>query len=126
MEFSQYIVLLKRWYWLLLLGLFVGAASGIIYSKLQTPVYQATSKVLVMRVPDSSASGLAYLGDQQLAKTFSDLLTTQPVFDTASNSLGYKVSSSNISLQQDANSQIIDVLAECNVPERCEKSANTV
>jgi polysaccharide biosynthesis transport protein len=126
MEFSQYIILFKRWWWLLLLGLFLGAASGILYSKLQTPVYQATAKVLVMRVPDSSASGLAYLGDQQLAKTFSDLLTTQPVFDTVSNKLGYKVSTANITLQQDSNSQIIDVVADCSIPQRCEQIANAV
>jgi succinoglycan biosynthesis transport protein ExoP len=126
MEFRQYIVLFKRYWWLLVLGLFLGAASGIVYSKLQTPVYQATAKVLVMRVPDSSASGLAYLGDQQLARTFSDLLTTQPVFDTASNQLGYKVSVGKISLQQDSASQIIDVIAECSIPLRCEEIANTV
>lgn len=126
MEFSQYIVLFKRWWWLLLLGLFLGAAGGIVYSKLQTPVYQATAKVLVMRVPDTSSSGLAYLGDQQLAKTFGDLLNTQPVFDTASNQLGYKVSSESITIQQDSASQVIDVIAECSIPQRCEKNANTV
>jgi capsular polysaccharide biosynthesis protein len=61
-----------------------------------------------------------------LAKTFSDLLTTQPVFDTASNQLGYKVSSGSISLQQDSISQIIDIIAECSIPERCKATADTV
>ncbi len=126
MEFKQFFALIKRWFWLLLLGLFLGAATGIVISKIQTPVYQSTAKILVMRVPDASASGLAYLGEQQLAKTFSDLLTTQPVFDTASNQLGYKVGNSDVNLQQDPNSQVINVIAEDSDPQRCAKTANTV
>jgi tyrosine-protein kinase len=126
MEFRAYFVLLKRWYWLLLLGLFLGAASGIVISKVQTPVYQATAKVLVMRVPDTSASGLAYLGEQELAATFSELITTQPVFDTVSNQLGFKVDPSNIKIQQNLNSQIRNVIVEDSDPQRSAKIANAM
>jgi capsular polysaccharide biosynthesis protein len=126
MEFKQYLVLLKRWYWLLLLGLFLGAAAGILISKIQKPVYQSTAKILVMRVPDASGSGLAFLGEQQLAKTFGDLLNTQPVFDTVSNKLGFKVSTKEVNVQQDVNSQIINVTAENSDPQRCAQIANTV
>jgi succinoglycan biosynthesis transport protein ExoP len=125
MEFKQFILLLWRWAWLLLLGLLLGAAGGILYSRLQTPVYQATAKVLVMRVPDTSTTGLAYLGDQQLAKTFSDIITTQPVFDSVSSKLGFKVYSSQISISQDTNSQIIKVVAEDSNPQRVALIANT-
>jgi uncharacterized protein involved in exopolysaccharide biosynthesis len=40
--------------------------------------------------------------------------------------LGYKVSTKNITIQQDTNSQILNVTAECSTPERCTTSANTV
>jgi succinoglycan biosynthesis transport protein ExoP len=126
MEFKSYFVILKRWYWLLLLGLFLGAAFGIVISKVQQPVYQATAKVLVMRVPDTSTSGLAYLGDQELAATFSELITTQPVFDTVSNQLGFKVDPSNVKVLQNPNSQIRNVVVEDSDPQRCAKIANAV
>jgi len=126
MELKQFFVLLGRWFWLLLLGLVLGAASGILISRLQTPVYQATAKILVMRVPDSSASGLAYLGDQQLAQTFIELITTQPVFDTTSNQLGFKVDSSQIQIQQSTNSQIINVTAKDDDPQQSALIANTI
>lgn len=126
MEFKQYFELFKRWFWVLLLGLFLGASSGILISRIQTPVYQSTAELLVMRVPDTSASGLAYLGEQQLADTFIQLITTQPVFDTVSNQLGVKVGSSNVSTQKDVNSEIIKVIAQDSDPQRCANIANAV
>ena len=119
MEIKQFVFLLKRWFWLLILGLVLGAASGILISRIQTPVYQATAKILVMRVPDQSLSGLSYLGDQQLAQTFSELITTVPVITDASNQLGFKIDPSQIQIQQNTNSQIIKVIAEDNNPQGC-------
>jgi succinoglycan biosynthesis transport protein ExoP len=126
MEVKQFIVLLRRWFWLLILGLVLGAASGILISRVQTPVYQAIAKILVMRVPDQSALGLAYLGDQQLAQTFSELITTLPVLDNVSNQLGFKIDPSQIQIQQNTNSQIIKVIVEDNNPQRCAKITNTL
>jgi capsular polysaccharide biosynthesis protein len=126
MELKQYFILFGRWFWLLFLALFLGAASGILISRNQTPVYQATAKILVMRAPDTSASGLAYMGEQQLATTFDALITTQPIFDTVSGQLGYKVTSDHITVQQDTNSAIINVTAEDSDPERTAKIANSV
>jgi capsular polysaccharide biosynthesis protein len=126
MELKQFFILLGRWFWLLLLGLVLGAASGILISRFQTPVYQATAKILVMRVPDSSASGLAYLGDQQLAQTFIELITTRPVLDATSNQLGFTVDSSQIQIQQSTNSQIINVIAKADDPQQSALIANAI
>jgi succinoglycan biosynthesis transport protein ExoP len=126
MELKQYVDIVKRWFWVLLLGLFLGASSGILISRIQTPVYQSTAELLVMRVPDTSASGLAYLGEQQLADTFSQLITTQPVFDTVSNQLGFKVDSTTVRVQKDINSDIIKVIAEDSDPQRSAAIANAV
>jgi succinoglycan biosynthesis transport protein ExoP len=126
MEVKQYFEILKRWFWVLLLGLFLGVSSGILISRIQTPTYQSTAELLVMRVPDESASGLAYLGEQQLADTFSQLITTQPVFDTVSNQLGLKVDSNVVRVQKDINSDIIEVIAEDSDAQRCANIANAV
>ena len=125
MEFKQYLALLGRWFWVILLGLALGAAAGLLISRMQTPVYQATAKVLVMRVPDSSASGLAYLGDQQLAVTFSELITTQPVVDSTSSKLGFEVDPHKITVRQNNNSQILNVIVEDSDPQQSALIANT-
>jgi capsular polysaccharide biosynthesis protein len=126
MELKQFILLLRRWFWILILGLVLGAASGILISRIQTPVYQVVAKILVMRAPDVSASGLAYLGDQQLAQTFSELITTQPIFNDVSKQLGFKVDPTQIQIQQNTNSQIIKVIVEDNNPQRGAMIANTL
>ena len=126
MELKQLILILTRWFWLLILGIVLGASAGILISRRQTPVYQATAKILVMRVPDTSAFGLAYLGNQQLAQTFTELITTQPVFDAASNSLGFVFDPSQVKIQQDPNSQIIWVIVEDSDPQRTASIANAL
>jgi capsular polysaccharide biosynthesis protein len=126
MELKHFILLLRRWFWILILGLVLGAASGILISRIQTPVYQVVAKILVMRAPDQSASGLAYLGDQQLAQTFSELITTQPILDDVSNQLGFKVDPTQIQIQQNINSQIIKVIVEDNNPQHGAMIANTL
>jgi capsular polysaccharide biosynthesis protein len=126
MELKQLLILFRRWFWIVLLGLFLGAASGILISQIQTPVYQVTAKILVMRVPDTSSSGLAYLGEQELAATFSELITTRPVFDTVSNQLDYPIDPTHVRIQKELNSQILSVIVEDSDPQRCAKIANTL
>ena len=126
MELKQLIFLLKRWFWLLILGLVLGATSGVLINKIQTPVYQVVAKILVMRAPDLSASGLAYLGDQQLAQTFSELITTQPIINDISGQLGFKVDPTQIQIKQNTNSQIIKVIVEDSNPQRAAMIANTL
>lgn len=126
MELKQFIFLLRRWFWLLILGLVLGATSGVLINRIQTPVYQVVAKILVMRAPDFSASGLAYLGDQQLAQTFSELITTQPIVNDVSDQLGFKVDPSQIQIKQNINSQIIKVIVEDTNPQRAVMIANTL
>ncbi len=126
MELNQFLKLLKQWYWLLILGLVIGASSGILISLIMTPVYQATAKILVMRIPDGSSLGLAYLGDQQLAQTFNEIVTTQPVFDAASSKLGFKIDPLKILVQQNINSQIVRVIVENKDAQVSSKIANAL
>ena len=85
MEIKQYLNIIWRWAWLGILGLVLGMAGGYFFSSRQTPIFQANTKVLV----SGSTSGLTtnsypnYM-DQLLAKTYVQLLSTQPIFDGVS------------------------------------------
>jgi polysaccharide biosynthesis transport protein len=123
-DFKQVFKLFKRWYWLLIVGFVLGAAGGILVSRLQTPVYEATAKALVMRAPDQSTAALAYLSPEELATTFAQLITTQPVLDDLSNQLGFKVLKKQITIQPVANSQILKVIVDDDDPEVAAHIAN--
>src|SRR3972149_11355483 len=100
MELKQYFRIVQRWLWLLILGLLLGSAAGYQASRMQEPVYQASTRALVMRAPQEKSSDLSYLSDQQLVQTYVQLLNTQPVLDGASNRLGYKVDEKQVKVQQ--------------------------
>ena len=107
MELKQYIQIVRRWAWLLLLGLILGGAGGYVGSRMQEPAYQASTRALVMRAPQERSSDLTYLSDQQLVQTYVQLLNTQPVRDGASSRLGYDVSKEQVRVQQTRDTQII-------------------
>ena len=124
MELKQYLHIVQRWTWLLILGLVLGAAGGYFASRYQTPVYQATTRAMVMRAPQEKSSDYTYLSDQQLTQTYIQLVTTQPVLDAASEELGYRVSRDQIAVQQLRDTQVIQLTVEDQDPRRAADIAN--
>lgn len=126
MEVKQYLYLIRRWAWLGILGAILGAAGGYIYSTYQTPVYQTNTRVMVSSSPNGMASNsYAITGDQQLAQTYVQLLTTQPVLDGVAQKLGYTVSDKQISAQQvQSGSPIIRITVEDPNPQKASDIAN--
>jgi succinoglycan biosynthesis transport protein ExoP len=111
MEIRHYLSLARRWAWLLILGLVLGAAGGYGFSNMQAPVYQPATKLMVSSSPNATTSNpYAIYSDQQLAQTYVQLLTTQPMLDGVVKSLGYPVSRQGIAAQQvQQGSQIIKI-----------------
>jgi len=125
MELRQYFYLFRRWAWLVILGLILGMAGGYFYSNHQTPVYQTSTKVMVSSSPNGLASNAyAVYGDQQLAQTYVQLLTTQPILDGVSETLGYAVSSSQVTAQQIQSSPIVRISVENTNPRKAADIAN--
>jgi len=125
MELKQYFHLVRRWAWLVILGLILGMGGGYVFSMYQTPVYQAASKVMVSSSPNlMSSNSYSFYADQQLAQTYSQLLTTRPLVDTVSELLGYPVSTGQITTQLSSNSPIIKITVEDNDPQRAADIAN--
>jgi succinoglycan biosynthesis transport protein ExoP len=126
MELKQYLQIVRRWAWLLILGLILGGVGGYAGSRMQEPVYQASTRALVMKAPQEKTSDLSYLSDQQLVQTYVQLLDTQPVRDGASERLGYGVKKSQIKVQQTRDTQIIEVIVEDQNSQRAADIANVL
>ena len=88
MEIKQYFSIVRRWAWLLILGLILGAAGGYYFASNQIPVYQASTRFVLLRPVQTAYDYGAYLESQQLAKTYVQLLTSKPVIDATSTELG--------------------------------------
>ncbi len=69
MDFSQYIRILRKRWWIILVAVAVTTVSGLLFGRLQTPTYQSTVEVLIQPArPD--------LGLTQSAKTLLRLYMT--------------------------------------------------
>lgn len=127
MELKDYVRIVQRWVWLLVLGVVLGGGAGYLISSYQTPVYQTVSRVMVMRPPQQeSVSDYAYLSGQQLTQTYIQLMTTQPVLDAASAALGYEVKLEQISVQQIRDTQVIQLTVEDQDPAQVVQIANVL
>lgn len=116
--------MVRRWAWLLVLGLILGASAGYFGSTYQKPVYEASTQLLVIRAPQDRSSDLTYLSDQQQVQTYIQLLNTQPVRDNASARLGFKMEKEQVKIQQIRDTQIIEVTVEDHDPQHAADIAN--
>jgi capsular exopolysaccharide synthesis family protein len=126
MEIKYYLSLLRRWAWLLILGLALGAAGGYLGSIFQTPIYQAATRILVLRASQQDKNADTYLSDQQLVQTFIQLLSTRPVLEGAADLLGYEVDLSQLTVAQIRDMQAIQVTVEDESPQHATEIANTL
>lgn len=120
------LALVRRRVWLLATGLILGALGGFLISIFQTPIYSASTSILVLRSSQAEKNTDNYLGDQQLAQTYIQLLVSRPVIDGVSGLLGFEVEESQISVKQIPNVQAIQLTVEDRSPERAANIANTL
>lgn len=126
MELKQYFSMFRRWVWLLILGLALGAAGGYFGSRFQSPVYQASTRLMVIQASQGQGVDPTGLNGQQLTQTYIQLLTTQPVLDEASSHLGYPIEAKQLTVQQVGATQIIQLFVEDGSPKHAASIANTL
>lgn len=83
MELRHYVTLLRRWLWLIVLGTLLAGSAAFVVSKLTTPVYRATTTLLINQATGSMpiTDYTSILTSQQLAKTYSELIKKSPILD---------------------------------------------
>ncbi len=126
MELRKYLTLLRKWMWLLILGVLIGGVSAYIASYYQTPIYQSTAKIFISQPPRDELSNLGYLSGQQLIQTYTELLVADKVLEAAYDELGYRIWPDQISVQQIRDTQVLSVTVEDSDPDRAAEFANTL
>jgi capsular polysaccharide biosynthesis protein len=89
-----FIPLVKRWWWLLALGVVVGGAAGYLGAQRMAPTYQADVKLLVGPV---SADYGTLRASGELGRTYAELASSRPVLQKAIKNA--KVKTTPIDLQ---------------------------
>ncbi len=120
---------LKRGIWLIAFAVALGAGAAFTVSKIQTPIYEAKTQVMVARPssPQGPVTDITQaLTSQQITQTYVELLSQPWVIDSLSGRIGSVVDAGQITVAAVPNTQIIDIRVEDPDPDRAVRIANTL
>lgn len=127
MDIRHIFILIRKWAWLGLIGASLGLAGGHLVTLSQPTLYQTTTKVMISRPPEDRGNDYYYIySDLQIAKTYTELIATQPVLDAVSAELGFTVTKKQISVQQVPEMLILNVTVKDGDPQRAQLIANNL
>ncbi len=124
MDIKQFFVSAKRWLWFLILGTLLGAVGGYFFSSRQTPIYQASTRFVVLRAAQTTYDYFSYLDSQQLISTYAQLLSTESLLAQASQELGFPVRKGQATAAQINDTQFVELTVKDTDPERAALIAN--
>ena len=87
-ELQKIAWIILRWWWLLIIAVILGSVSGYRFSRLQTPVYEATTIILVgQSMQSAQLDSRDITASEQLARTYATIAKLQPVLQSVVQSL---------------------------------------
>lgn len=129
MELRQYIAMLWRWMWLIVLAAGIAAVSSYLWNSRLPKIYQASTTLLVgqsIENPNPNPGDIAT--SQQLALTYIQIAKTQPVVQGVIDALQLKMSvdqlSANINASIVYGTQLIELRVVDTDPYRAQAIAN--
>lgn len=131
-EIRQYISMLQKWAWLLVLTTILGAVGMYFYDRQQTPLYQASTKVVIAEPLNTQRTELSlYMGTNRwLVNTYAELFTTQPILESVIQHLGLEVGAgylkARVSVDASIESGLVTLKVQDIDPERAALIANTL
>lgn len=126
MEIKDLLTLMWRGARYIVIGFLLGTAVGLAGAKIQAPVYEATTKILVSQSRQQSNADALPLNIDQLVTTYLQLVKTQPVLDGVSSQLGIKIDADNIQVAAISNTQIIQIKVQDGDSQRAAAIANAL
>jgi uncharacterized protein involved in exopolysaccharide biosynthesis len=129
MTTADYVHILKRWGWLLVVGALIGALTAYFLSGLATPMYRSSALLLVSQPQQAPATARADLeASALLASTFSQLITTRPITERAAAEIGLRPEEIERSLevQHVERTQLVEIAASTSSAARSKQIVDAV
>ncbi|MBK8985779.1 MAG: polysaccharide biosynthesis tyrosine autokinase [Chloroflexi bacterium] len=131
MEIRQYIAVLWRWWWLIVMGALAAGAASFLISRAQDPVYEATSILFISEGAANTSTDFSSLQySERLAQSYVQRLTNYEVLAQAITNLGISLEpgdlkkNTRVSLLN--NSQLISLNVEHTDPRIAALLANEI
>ncbi|MBL6983195.1 MAG: polysaccharide biosynthesis tyrosine autokinase [Anaerolineales bacterium] len=131
-DLRQYIRLLWRWSWLILLAAMLAGSAAYFTSLQMTPVYEASSTMMIIEAPATQASEAytAVLTSQRLTQTYAEMIIKKPVLNEVIDRMDLPMDIEElreiISIEPVRDTQLIDIKVEDTDPSRAAAIANEI
>jgi succinoglycan biosynthesis transport protein ExoP len=128
MELRNYINILLRRKWVIILTIVVTMIVVVIGTRLQTPIYQAST---VLRIATSASGQLSYavsayyIYSERLMNTYLEIVTSRPVLSNLENRLAL-TKAPVVKAEVLPNTELIKITVEHTDPQIAAKTANTL
>jgi capsular exopolysaccharide synthesis family protein len=131
LDLREYFSLFLHWSWLILLAAVVAGTVAYFLSVRMTPYYQSTTTTLVNEAPATKTTDYSsVMMSEQLATTYSKMMTNDPVLIQVAYQTGLNVSLADlkkwITVTPIQNTQLIQVSVETTDPNLSAKIANAI
>ena len=129
-ELRRYFTVLTRWIWFLLLCAVVAGGAGYVVSKLQPPIYRATTLLIVDQRVSTSDPYSNLLASDQLVSTYMSLIKEPPVMDKAAQQVGgisgTALNAATLVTNPGTSTQIIQIQVDDKSASRAAALANAI
>jgi non-specific protein-tyrosine kinase len=130
-EVRQVIATIFRRWWLLSLVTVVAAGTGYFISQLQTPVYEATTTIMVSQlIQATELTREDILASEVLAQTYADMTKRQPVLQGTADALNLDIRWSalkkRVSVKPVVGTQLLQIKVEAGSREEAQAIANEI
>ena len=130
-DFRRYVALIWGWSWLLVLVTVLAGAAAYVVSKRSTPVYQASTTVLINEAPATRATDYsAIVASERQAQTYAQLMSKQPVLEGVIQRLELDKSVADLKealqVRPLRDTTLIELSVEDTVPSRAAAIANAI
>ncbi|GHO91677.1 capsular exopolysaccharide biosynthesis protein [Reticulibacter mediterranei] len=124
---SRYLLIGKRWLWLLVLGIVVCGSSTYVATKLMRPTYQAAT-YLILTVGTSQSAYDNATAALELQSTYSQLITKPEVLEPVASKYHFTLEqlTAMVAVKPQSNSQIIEVNVTHSDPQLAMQIANDI
>ena len=126
MGLREFVLPLRKWWWLIVLATLLGGVSGYLATRQQPPIYRTRATVMVGNAIDNpNPNGYEFYLTQQLANTYADIAKRDNVRESVKKALGVGWLP-DYAARVVPNTQLVEISVTDTDPQRAQVVANEV
>ncbi|MBM4457728.1 MAG: polysaccharide biosynthesis tyrosine autokinase [Chloroflexi bacterium] len=123
MELKEYILPLRKWWWLIVASVFIATVSSYLATRQQSPIYQARTTIMIgSAIENPNPTGNDFWLTQQLANTYADIAKREPIKQATMAALGLNWLP-EYTVRVVANTQLLEITVVDTSPPRAQAVA---